>query len=118
MPVIYCAATTSLCELEVLANSAGLPKGMVRIAAEVPDALAVLTIKDEDLPPDWQAPMAPESTKIFGTRWADSKATAVLSDPSAIVPSERNYILNPRHPDFSAIRFGKPEPIVFDPRLK
>ena len=99
-------------------NSAGLPKGMVRIAAEVPDALPVLTIRDEDLPPDWRTAMAPESTKNMGTLWAKSKATLVLSVPSAVVPTERNYILNPRHPDFRAILFGKPEPIDFDPRLK
>jgi RES domain-containing protein len=116
--VIYCAASTSLCQLEVLVNSGGVPKGMVQIAADVADALAVLAIKNVDLPPDWRSPIASGSTSRIGTLWADSKATVVLSVPSAVVPSERNYILNPRHPDFGAIRFGKPEPIDFDPRLK
>jgi RES domain-containing protein len=91
---------------------------MISIAAEVPDTLRVLTITDADLPPDWRAPAAPDSTKAIGTRWAASKTTVVLSVPSAVVPSERNYILNPHHPDFGTIHFNAPEPIVFDPRLK
>jgi RES domain-containing protein len=115
--VIYCAATVSLCALEVLANSAHLPKGMVSIAAEVPDSL-ILTIRDSDLPPDWDAPMAPNSTKDLGTKWAESGASAVLSVPSAVVHQERNFITNPKHPDFAKITFGAPKPFVFDPRLK
>ena len=35
-----------------------------------------------------------------------------------IVPSERNYLLNPAHPDFSRIRFFPPRPFAFDRRLK
>jgi RES domain-containing protein len=40
-----------------------------------------------------------------------------LSVPSAVVPPERNYLLNPAHRDFTKIRIGKPEPFHFDPRL-
>lgn len=116
--VLYYAATISLCELEVLANSANLPTGMVYIVTEVPDDLLVVTLKDSDLPPDWNAPTAPPSTKDFGTKWALSLASAVLSIPSAVVHQERNFIVNPKHPDFSKITFSAPTPLPFDPRLK
>jgi len=33
------------------------------------------------------------------------------------VPTERNIILNPEHPDFGAIEINDPEPYIFDPRL-
>ncbi len=91
---------------------------MVSIAAEVPDSLSILTIKDSDLPPGWDVAMAPNSTKEFGTNWARSGVSAVLSVPSAVVHQERNFILNPEHPDFEKITFGAPKPFVFDPRLK
>jgi RES domain-containing protein len=84
----------------------------------MPDDLAIQKISDADLPPDWYAPVAPESTKDFGTNWANSQSSVVLSVPSAIVPEERNYLLNPHRPEFVRIRFSPPRPFVFDPRLR
>ncbi|HZP41975.1 MAG TPA: hypothetical protein VFD84_10765 [Candidatus Binatia bacterium] len=37
--------------------------------------------------------------------------------PSAVVPEERNYLLNPAHRDFRRIAFGAPRPFSFDPRV-
>ena len=58
-----------------------------------------------------------DATRDMGTNWAKSLTTAVLSVPSSVVPRERNYILNPAHPDFGRIRFANPEPFYFDDRL-
>lgn len=44
--------------------------------------------------------------------------SAVLIVPSAVMPLERNYVLNVLHPDFRKIAFGQSEPFPFDPRLK
>jgi RES domain-containing protein len=118
IPVIYCGATISLCAVEVLANSAGLPTGMVRIEAELPDSLPVTTIDAGTLPSAWDAALPSLSTKEIGTKWVGEGATAVLSVPSAVIPNERNYLLNPKHPDFALIKFRDPQPFVFDPRLK
>jgi len=43
--------------------------------------------------------------------------SAVLSVPSATVPSERNYLLNPMHLDFSKVTINKAVPFSFDSRL-
>jgi RES domain-containing protein len=43
--------------------------------------------------------------------------TAVLTVPSAVIPRERNVILNPAHADFRRIVIQTPEPFSFDPRL-
>jgi len=37
--------------------------------------------------------------------------------PSAVVPGEHNFLLNPRHRDFGRLEIGGPEPFEFDPRL-
>jgi RES domain-containing protein len=118
IPVIYCSATTSLCALEVLAHASGLPADMVYIEVELPDSLSIQTIEVAALPPDWNAPVHPSSTKDIGAKWVRENKTAILSPPSAVIPHERNYLLNPKHPDFSRIRFRKPVPFKFDPRLK
>jgi RES domain-containing protein len=46
-----------------------------------------------------------------------SASTAMLVVPSAVIPDERNYLLNPAHPDFKRFRLNKPEAFHFDPRM-
>jgi RES domain-containing protein len=91
---------------------------MVLIEAEFPDNLTVRVVDPSTLPFGWNAAVAPASTKLLGTRWVRKNETAVLVVPSAVIPNERNYLLNPKHPDFSRIMFRDPVPFVFDPRLK
>jgi len=43
--------------------------------------------------------------------------TACLKVPSAIVPEESNYLLNPRHPDFHELTVDLPKQFNFDRRL-
>lgn len=117
-PLLYFASTISLCALEVLANSEKLPVNMVAVAAEIPDEVLIEEYSEADLPPDWNVPLAPSSAKGFGTRWAKLNQSLVMAVPSAIVPDERNYLVNPLHPDFGRIRFSPPKPFLFDPRLK
>ena len=45
------------------------------------------------------------------------QSAAVLAVPSAVVPAETNYLLNPLHPDFRRIKTGRPQKIETDPRL-
>jgi RES domain-containing protein len=37
--------------------------------------------------------------------------------PSVVIPEEFNYLINPRHPDFNALKIGPAEPFSFDMRL-
>jgi RES domain-containing protein len=41
----------------------------------------------------------------------------VLAVPSAVIPAETNYLLNPEHPDFARIGIGEPLELVTDLRL-
>ena len=41
----------------------------------------------------------------------------MLAVPSAIVPAESNYLLNPLHPGFKRIKIGKPGAVETDLRL-
>lgn len=56
----------------------------------------------------------PELRRI-GERWAERQETAVLSVPSAIIPEERNYLINPRHEESDEIRAHHQWPFDFDP---
>jgi RES domain-containing protein len=116
--MLYCAATVSLCALEILANSAAIPNNTVSISAEIPVDLLVVVLLPDKLPPDWNSPVHPSSTRDLATRWARSNGSVAMMVPSVIVPDESNYLINPLHPDFARIKFSAPKPFVFDPRLK
>jgi RES domain-containing protein len=58
------------------------------------------------------------ATQEIGRKWTAEFRSAVLRVPSAIVPAEWIYVLNPKHPDFRRIEFLTPAPFGFDLRLK
>jgi RES domain-containing protein len=103
--------------LEILANADELADDYVATPIDVPDELDVKVISIAELAPAWDANEATDVTRDIGTNWAKALATAVLSVPSAVIPRERNFILNPSHPGFNRIRFFSPEPFYFDDRL-
>jgi RES domain-containing protein len=69
------------------------------------------------LPENWRDAIAPATLKGIGDDWIRSGSSAVLQVPSAIIPDEANFLLNPRHPDFSRMTLGAPQAFDFDPRL-
>ncbi len=85
---------------------------------EIPEAVAVETINEDELPKNWQDFDAYLHCQQLGDAWLNSLKSAVLSVPSAIVPQEHNYLLNPQHPDFQKIKLLSAEDFVFDPRIK
>jgi RES domain-containing protein len=117
--VVYTSATLSLAALEyfVHLDPNDAPGDLVAAPAEIPDTLARAEIRAEALPPSWRAYPAPDRLAELGTAWVRARTTAVLVVPSAIVPQERNILLNPAHPDFRRIRSGRPEAFSFDPRM-
>jgi RES domain-containing protein len=117
-PVIYSAASRALCALEVLANANELGGDYVVTPIEVPDDLGAISLSLDTLPLGWDAAIANIRTADIGTEWAERLETVVLVVPSAIISREYNYILNPRHPSFSKVRFLPPEPFHFDDRLR
>jgi len=58
------------------------------------------------------------SVAKIGDEREASAASAVLEVPSAVIPSESNYLVNVQHRDFRAIMLGKVRDFRFDPRLK
>ena len=117
--MVYTAGTLSLAALELFVNldPGELPANLVAIAAEIPETLEIHSIKQTGLPRNWRQYPPPESLRGMGKKWVEEKRTAVLSAPSAVIPVERNYLLNPHHPRFQEIQVQKPAAFRFDPRM-
>lgn len=116
---MYTASTLSLAALELLANTRRRRayQKFVAIEAQIPPAIAITRVTVDQLPANWREYPPPRALQELGTRWAADGETAVLAVPSAVVPRDLNYLLNPRHPDFKKIRVGRSQPFSFDPRL-
>jgi RES domain-containing protein len=94
------------------------PEDLVVVPVDIPDDVDVTEVTARSLPGDWRSIPAPARLQRLGADWVRAGKTAVLSVPSAVVPRERNYVFNPRHPDFARLKRGKPEPFRIDPRLQ
>lgn len=67
------------------------------------DPSLLQSIAIDDLPDNWQADPIPQSVKKAGDRWIKNQESVILKVPSAIIPVENNYLINPLHPDFEKI---------------
>lgn len=116
--VVYASETRALALLETLVHL-DFPVAFhyVFIRIEFPDAL-LSRLEAKALPGDWLADPPSGSTRKIGDAWLRENRSAVLAVPSAVVPGETNFLLNPHHPDFAQIRLATPEPFSLDPRLR
>jgi RES domain-containing protein len=118
-PVVYASESLSLSALETLVHvqKAHRHLAYVSLRIEVPDEVRIEDFPRKRLPANWRKEPPPKETMGIGTRWAEGLSTAVLKVPSAIIPQEHNYVLNPLHPDFRKIGNFETGPFSFDPRM-
>jgi RES domain-containing protein len=115
--VVYASASLSLAMLEIMVHLddyATLVASYSFIPLDLPSELIVTLGRR---PAGWNSNPPSAGSQRAGDAWASSLQSAVLSVPSVMAPEERNYLLNPRHPDFRRIRIGKPAKLPFDRRL-
>jgi len=80
--------------------------------------VTITRIKIAGLASNWRTTPPPESLAEIGTRWAAARHSLVLAVPSAIIPEELNYLVNPLHPQAKRVRIGRARPFSFDPRVR
>ena len=116
--VVYTAQYQSLAALEMLVHldSSELLQKYVLIAVEFDESL-ITRVESSALPRQWRSEPPPSEVRLIGDEWILSGTSAVLQVPSALVPGESNFLLNPGHKDFAKLSFGKPLSFRFDPRL-
>ncbi|MGH9525264.1 MAG: RES family NAD+ phosphorylase [Terriglobales bacterium] len=115
----YTAEHLSLAIIEyfVHMDREDLPKDLVVATAEIPDAVSRITISAKQLPANWRESPAPPELAEIGDRFARDRPAAILIVPSSLVPTESNWLINPRHPNYSRIRVGALTPFEYDPRF-
>ncbi len=117
--VLYAAATLSLAALELLVriDRALAPPDLAAVEIEIPGSVEVERVSFSKLPAGWDAYPTSATTQLLGMKWIAAGRTAVLEVPSAVIPRESNYVLNPTQPQFRRIRTVAATPFSFDSRL-
>lgn len=116
--VVYTAQSQSLAALEMLVHleNPDVLAEYVVIEARFADSL-ITRVPRANLPDDWRANPPPASARAVGDAWIAAEPSPVLELPSAIIPAEKNFLLNPQHRDFAQIEIGEPQAFEFDLRL-
>jgi RES domain-containing protein len=118
LPLVYTAQSRSLALLEVLVHlrRTAPMDGFVLIPVRFAETL-VFAEDSGSLPPGWDAEPPTLDSQQVGEDWAARGASPVLSVSSAVVPAERNFLLNTLHPLFARIEIGAVEECRIDRRL-
>lgn len=109
--LMYTSATLSLAALETLVymEIENFSNIFVSISIKIPDSFPIKQVDESLLPHNWRNTPPPKILTSIGDKWLTSKTTAVLKVPSAILPQEYNYLINPLHPDFEKISIAPPQ---------
>ena len=114
--IVYTAQNLSLASLEVFVHLESDRLKLVAIEAKIPEKLKIEETKISALPDNWQDTKQYPLLQQLGRDWLLSQRTPILRVPSAIVPVEYNYLINPEHPDFQ-LQIDKPIDFKFDRRM-
>lgn len=118
-PCIYTSESRALALLEysVNINIDEIPRALSFTIIEIPGN-GIHELKEEELPGNWKEAPAPSSTKDLGTALLKAAKKPVLKIPSAVIPEEFNYVLNPMHRESKKFKILAIKDFPYDVRIK
>ncbi len=114
---VYTSESISLCILEILvrATRQTVPDNYTLISIDIPDD-TVFPIELKKLKKNWQHDV--DYTREIGSNFLKESQALCLKMPSAIVPQEHNFLLNPSYKDFHKVKIVSSELLELDKRLQ
>ncbi len=119
VPLVYTAESPALALLETLVhveNAKRLDFDYVVVPIRLEEE-HLIEHEAADLLAEWRAWPWPAATQALGTHWFEERESVALSVPSVVVPRQRNYLINPLHPQFDELEVNRAEPFPIDVRL-
>lgn len=108
----------ALAEYWVHVHPSNLPTDACVVEIEVPETARIISIPLSSLPEDWRAGSPLASLRQSGDQWALNQQGLILKVPSAVMPLESNYILNPVHQDMAKVSLISIADYEWDRRMK
>jgi RES domain-containing protein len=118
-PLLYTSDSRALCTLEVAVHLPLniIPVDYVMLELHLPDDLHIEHLSASKLLANWHVFPPPTSLRDIGDRFVSDMKVPCLKVPSAVVPGDYNYLLNPLHPGFNQIKVLAAHTFHFDRRL-
>ena len=116
--VVYFGGSAAIVVLERLAHTDPdlLPDDLRLALYEFTEPVAASKVEEYgELSLNWT--QEENLTRAIGRRWRQQSTSCVLGVPSAILPEEFNFVLNPQHPDSKHLRLVSERGFGFDARL-
>jgi RES domain-containing protein len=102
--------------LEKLAHGSGqMPPNQHFVRITIPSGVTYEMLNPAHLP-DWHLQNC-STSKAYGDTWQQSKRSLLLIVPSVVAREEKNFLINPHHPDFSQVKDDFAVPVWWDARL-
>lgn len=116
-PALYLGENPAICCLEHFVNASGPPSTPLVLARiELPEDEDLYWTPD-NLPPGWDSKPADTPSMEFGTAWLKSLSHLGLIVPSAVLPVQKNIVINPRHPACADIKIKEVQDFFYDARM-
>jgi RES domain-containing protein len=94
-----------------------VPKEYSLIAINIADTISILKLADSELPADWRSNPHSNSTQKIGDQFIAESKYLILQVPSAVVPGDFNFLINPNHSQIKEVMIDHVEPFEFDSRF-
>ena len=117
--VAYTAGSLSLAIVELLVHTDPdiVPNDLAAHEIELPEAISRRVIQPGELRSGWDSHDDLGPCQALGDEWLAGGRECVLVVPSAVVPVELNYLIDPAHPEAGQLSVISSVPFAFDPRL-
>jgi len=114
--VLYTSQYISLAILEILvrASKDTSPSSYTLLSFEIPEN-GIYELQYKKLKKEWQHDVI--YTQEIGKDFLEENQSLCIKVPSAIVPQENNFLLNPLHSDFKKVKIISSELLELDKRL-
>lgn len=116
--VVYFGASAAIVVLERLAHTDPdlLPPDLRLARFEFSATISGTNVEQiSPLPANWTEDES--LTRRIGGQWSRERSSCLLMVPSAILPEESNFVLNPQHPAAESLQLISERPFTFDSRL-
>lgn len=115
--LLYTSQSISLSILESLVHlkRKDIPPSQYLLHIELPDEKEIAEISYKKIKKDWRKEL--EYTQWIGNHFIENKQSLLLKVPSAIVPQESNFLVNPLHVEFKKVKIIASELLDLDKRL-
>lgn len=119
VPAVYLGLSPAICCLETFVHQTRRPLIPMKITVlELPgDPALYFEPAHADLPELWAALPWDRYSMAYGTAWLTRNDQLGLILPSAVLPIERNIMLNPRHPAMTGVRVVEILDFEYDQRM-